>query len=163
LWKIGREKRLATAMAFALLVGVFLVAVPNDYGSRLASMFLTEQDVSGSAQARRELLERGVQVASNHLIIGVGMGNYHIYSLNEHVAHNSYLEISAELGVVGLIAYLVMIFAPWRSLNKIGKELRQGLGRDGPLREIYHLSIALQAAFAGYLVCSFDSLRRGAP
>lgn len=159
LWKLGRGKRVATALAFMLLLGVFLAAMPGGYGDRITSIFFTERDPTGSAQERRDLLERAVQVASNRLVIGVGMGNYHIYSLREKVAHNSYLEISAELGVAGLIAYLIMIFAPWRSLRRIERELRgvpfESYGGPKPWQEIYYLSIALQATFAGYLVCSF--------
>ena len=51
------------------------------------------------------------------------MGNIHIYSIHEQVAHNSYLEISTELGGIGLIAYLVLIFAPLRSLRRNEREI----------------------------------------
>jgi O-antigen ligase len=162
LWKLSRRNRGLTIGAFLIITGSFLVAMPSGYSNRLTTIFSIEEDATGSAQARRELLDRGVQVAANHLLIGVGMGNFHIYSIREQVAHNSYLEISAELGVAGLIAYLILIFAPLRSLRRIERETRTAprgqliKGRDAPPEhQAYYFSVALQAAFFAYIVCSF--------
>ncbi len=162
LWKLSRRNRGLTIAAFLLVTGFFLVAMPTGYSNRLTTIFSIEEDLTGSAQARRELLERAVQVASNHLVIGVGMGNFHIYSIREQVAHNSYLEIASELGIAGLAAYLIMILVPLGSLRRIERETRKAQGgrlikgRDAPPeQQTYYLSVALQAAFVGYMVCSF--------
>jgi putative inorganic carbon (hco3(-)) transporter len=162
LWKLSRRNRGLTILAFLVATGFFLVAMPSGYSSRLTTIFSYEEDPTGSAQARRELLDRAFQVASNHLVVGVGMGNFHIYSIREQVAHNSYLEISAELGIAGLIAYLILIFAPLRGLRRIERETRTAprgaliKGRDAPPeQQAYYLSVALQAAFVAYIVCSF--------
>ena len=86
------------------------------------------------------------------------MGNYSIYSIHEQRAHNSFLEISAELGVAGLMAYLVMLFAPLRSLRRIEQESLAGL-RQGR-QEIYYLVAAVQASLVAYIVCScFGSIQ----
>ena len=81
------------------------------------------------------------------------MGNFHIYSYRELLAHNSYLEILAELGVVGLVAYLTVIFAPLRSLRHL--ELVTVGKRDDMSNDSYYLSVGLQAALGAYIVCSF--------
>jgi O-antigen ligase len=81
------------------------------------------------------------------------MGNFHIYSISEKEAHNAYLEIAAELGVMGLIAYLVVIFAPFRSLRRIERQTRDM--RSKSEREMYWLSVSIQAALIAYMVCSF--------
>jgi O-antigen ligase len=86
-------------------------------------------------------------------VVGVGMGNFHIYSIREKEAHNAYLEIAAELGVMGLIAYLIVIFAPFRSLRRIERKTRD-MGSTGE-REMYWMSVGIQAAFIAYMVCSF--------
>jgi O-antigen ligase len=162
LWKIGRHNRAVTTLAFFVMLGVFMAMMPGGYASRLTTIFNIEEDPTGSAQARRELLDRGVSLAVTHPVIGLGMGNFHIYSIQEQVAHNSYLEIAAELGLAGLIAYLILIFAPFRSLRRIERETRDNhspptnSAQSGE-RNDYYLSVALQAAFAAYLVCSFFS------
>jgi O-antigen ligase len=162
LWKVGRRNRAVTTLAFIFMLGVFTLAMPGGYAGRISSIFNMGQDPTGSSQARRDLLERAAVVAFYHPFVGVGMGNYHIYSIGEQVSHNSYLEVAAELGLVGLAAYLVLIFAPLRSLRKIERETEtQDL--PPPLRnfntprdkEIHYLSIALQAVLMAYIVCSF--------
>ncbi|HEV2667058.1 MAG TPA: O-antigen ligase family protein, partial [Blastocatellia bacterium] len=139
--------------AAALICGVLLAATPGGYGARIATIFNTEQDETGSAQERRELMQRAAEIAIRRPVVGVGMGNFHIYSIHEKAAHNAYLEIAAELGVMGLIAYLIVIFAPLRSLRRIE---RQSAGmRSKSEREMYWLSVTIQAAFIAYMVCSF--------
>jgi O-antigen ligase len=153
LWKLGRGRRLKITLAGALICGVLLAATPGGYGARIATIFNTDEDQTGSAQQRRELLERAASVAISRPIVGVGMGNFHIYSIHEKAAHNSYLEIAAELGVMGLIAYLILILAPLRSLHRIERQTR-GM-RSKSEREMYWLSVCIQAAFIAYMVCSF--------
>jgi O-antigen ligase len=153
LWKLGRGRRLKTILATGLICGILFAVMPGGYGARMATILNNEQDETGSAQQRRELLERAASVAISRPIVGVGMGNFHIYSIKEKAAHNAYLEIAAELGVMGLIAYLTLIFAPFRSLYRIERQTR-GM-RSKNEREMYWLSVCLQAAFIAYMVCSF--------
>ncbi|HKG22416.1 MAG TPA: O-antigen ligase family protein, partial [Blastocatellia bacterium] len=173
LWKAGKGHRVITAVIGVVMLGIFIAMMPGGYANRISSIFNFEQDLTGSAQARRALLDRALAVASNHLIVGVGMGNFHIYSIHEQVAHNSYLEIASELGVAGLIAYLILIFSPLRRMRRIKREIeaasetpfrRAAGGNLSPLArarewsgsdaEMYHLSVAFQAAIIGYIVCS---------
>jgi O-antigen ligase len=153
LWKLGRSRRLKTTLGVALICGVLLAVMPGGYGARIATIFNAEQDQTGSAQLRSELMKRAASIAISRPIVGVGMGNFHIYSIREKRAHNAYLEIAAELGVMGLIAYLILILAPLRSLHRIE---RQTMGmRSKSEREMYWLSVSIQAAFIAYMVCSF--------
>jgi len=153
LWKLGRWRRIKTTLGVALICGILLAVMPGGYGARIATIFNTEQDQTGSAKQRRELLERAASIAITRPIVGVGMGNFPIYSIHDKPAHNAYLEIAAELGVMGLIAYLILIFAPFRSLRRIE---RQTMGmRSKSEREMYWMSVSIQAAFIAYLVCSF--------
>jgi O-antigen ligase len=153
LWKLGRGRRLKTILGAAMICGILFAAMPGGYGARIATIFNNDQDQTGSAQLRRELMERAASIAISRPIVGVGMGNFHIYSIREKEAHNAYLEIAAELGVMGLIAYLIVIFAPLRSLHRIERQTR-GM-RSKSEQEMYWLSVSIQAAFIAYMVCSF--------
>jgi putative inorganic carbon (HCO3(-)) transporter len=152
LWKLGRGRRMKTILAAVLICGTLLAVMPGGYGARITTIFNTEQDKTGSAQQRRELMERAASIAISRPIIGVGMGNFHIYSIHDKPAHNAYLEIAAELGVMGLIAYLILIFAPLRSLHRIERQTRGR--RSKGAWEMYWLSVSIQAAFIAYIVCS---------
>ena len=153
MWKLGRGRRLKITLGVMPICGIFFAVMPAGYGNRIATIFNTKKDQTGSAQERRELMERAASVAIHRPVVGVGMGNFHIYSIREKAAHNAYLEIAAELGVIGLIAYLIVIFAPLRSLRRIERQTR-GM-RSKSEREMYWLSVSIQAAFIAYMVCSF--------
>src|SRR5262245_16249953 len=99
LWKMGRGRRMKTTLAAALICGILFAVMPGGYGNRVATIFNTQDDPTGSAQLRRELMERAASIAISRPVVGVGMGNFHIYSIREKEAHNAYLEIAAELGV----------------------------------------------------------------
>ncbi|MEN3332504.1 MAG: hypothetical protein V7641_1869 [Blastocatellia bacterium] len=163
IWKVGRHNRALTATAFVIITTVFIVAMPVGYSSRITTIFDSSSDPTGSSEARRDLLERAASVAANHLVIGVGIGNSPIYSLHEQRAHNSYLEISAELGAAGLIAYLIMIFAPLRSLRRIERDTIKARAADpGDERATvtYYLGAAVQASLIVYIICScFGSIQ----
>jgi putative inorganic carbon (HCO3(-)) transporter len=159
MWKAGRGKRATTVLAGLVLCCAFIVAMPSGYSDRLFTILHTQNDQTRSAQERQALFERAVEVIIHHPVIGVGVGNFGIYSLKDKVAHNAYLEIAAELGVTGFIAYMVLIFAPLRTLKRIERETYNT--RAGPgvwserERETYFLSIGLQAVLVAYMVCSF--------
>src|SRR5262245_34918580 len=153
LWKFGRGSRsslaLATLAAFVLLFSVFSGA----YRSRLMTIFDPSSDSSGSSQQRVDLLERGLGLSLRHPIIGLGMGNFHIYSIHEKVAHNGYVETAAELGMIGLLAYLTIILAPLRGLAKIEMgRIRLGARAD---LDAKYLSIGLKTALIAYIINSF--------
>lgn len=155
IWKFGRGMRVKAILATLIPSIILLAAVSDRYHNRLTSIVDFEKDETGSAQQRRDLLIRGFDLAVRHPFIGVGIGNFHIYSIRERVAHNSYLETAAELGAFGLIAYLILILAPLRGLARIERETLLPRNRDA--LETKFLSIGLQAALVAYLVNSFFS------
>lgn len=153
MWKLGRGRRISTVIASALLFGSLLVVVPGNYLHRLTTIVNVDQDETGSAQERRQLLETGINLAVNHPLIGVGMGNFHIYTSQDKVAHNSYVEIAAELGLLGFLAYLIIIFSSIRRMSRIEKEI--ALNPNPELREIRFLAIGVQGALVGFAAGSF--------
>ena len=81
-------------------------------GSRfegLFALFRGEGDVDGSADIRNVFIENGKKWFSEHPILGYGINNYKV--LNQSAvgrftyAHNNFIELAVDLGVVGLIAY----------------------------------------------------------
>ncbi len=156
MWKVGRRNRAVMVFAFMAMLAVFVTMMPGGYADRITTIFDSSSDPTGSSQARKELLERAASVAAAHPLIGVGAGNYHIYSIREQRAHNSYLEIASELGLAGLVAYLIMIFAPLKQLRRVERDcIRTDKGPEGDDQKIYYLSVALQASIIAYIVCSF--------
>ena len=153
LWKLRRRNRFLLLVSTMLLAGALILLMPTSYGSRLATIFRPESDSTGSAQLRQAVLERGLVLAARHSVVGIGMGNFHIYSIQELRAHNAYVEVWAELGALGFIAYLTLILVPFRKLWY----LERGAigGQDEVSIDIYYLSVGLQSELVAYIVCSF--------
>jgi O-antigen ligase len=159
MWKLGRGRRLTMVLAALLLAGVFAAAMPSGYSERLFTILNPANDSTNSAQERQAILGRAIEVALNHPIIGIGLANFSEYSPNGKVAHNSYVEIAAELGWSGLLAYMIFLVAPFRSLRRVERgSFAAGLFA-GPgvaeRRELYTLSVGLQAMIVAFMVCSF--------
>lgn len=155
LWKLGRKNKITTAAAALAGVVVLVLSMPAGYADRLFTIVHTEKDTTGSAQERQGELKRAIDVALHHPIIGVGLNNYPIYSNHAIRAHNSFLEVSAELGLTGLIAYLILIFVPMRRLRRIERATSRASGTRK--RELHFLSAGVQAAIIGYMVCAVFS------
>lgn len=155
LWKLGRGNKLTTAIAALAACLVLAMSMPVGYADRLFTIIHTEKDTTNSAQEREGEMKRALEIASHHLVFGIGLGNYPFYSNHAIRAHNAYVELAGELGVSGLIAYLILIFAPLRSLKRIERETTGT--RELEQRELHLLSVGVHAAIMSYVVCAIFS------
>lgn len=149
-WKIGRKQRLNVSIV-SIVVGTIVVLVaPGNYGLRMLSIFVPGLDAVGSSDQRRELLERSIIVTLRNPW-GIGIGNFPIVGIRNLQSHNAFTQVSAELGLLGLVAYLVFMISPFRKLSAIERTLFD----RGDTGWFYYLAIGLQASIVGYMVSSF--------
>jgi putative inorganic carbon (hco3(-)) transporter len=149
-WKLGRKSRAKVFLVLVLLGGSFLFLAPTGYGVRVLSIFTPALDPTGSSLARSESLKRSILVTLRNPW-GIGMGNFSIVGIRNHETHNSYTQVSTELGVLGLAAYLVFVISPLRKLGQLEREMFSEERFDWR----YYLSIGLQCCIASFLVSSF--------
>lgn len=149
-WKLGRKYRLNVTIASIVIGGLVIIAAPGNYGLRMLSIFIPNLDAVGSNDARRELLERSLITTARNPW-GIGIGCFPIVGLHDHQTHNAFTQVSAELGLLGLAAYLVFMISPFRKLSAIERKLFD----TNDLSWFYYLSIGLQACIVGYWVSSF--------
>lgn len=153
LWKFRKRHKAIPYVAALMLGGTLFLSLPGGLGERLWTIVKPDSDSTGSAQERRDILKRGVVTFARHPVTGIGLGTFHIISIKERRAHNSYLEIAAELGMLGLLAYLILLFNPLKALWKIESETVSA--RDQRDFENYVLSVGLQATLVAYYANSF--------
>ncbi|HET6979225.1 MAG TPA: O-antigen ligase family protein [Pyrinomonadaceae bacterium] len=151
IWKIGRKRRVATAIIAPVCFAIFIAVAPGNYGQRLLSIFVRDLDPMGTANTRQEILNRSILVSIRNPITGIGMGNFHTVSLHETVTHNAFTQVSAEMGTTALIIYLMFLTAPIRRLRGVERRAAD----DDQFRFYYYLSIGLQASLVGYMVSGF--------
>jgi hypothetical protein len=135
---------------FAVVTIIALAVVPGNYGLRVLSIFIPALDPVGSSTQRKDLLWTSIIVSLRNPW-GIGMNNFILTNPRALVTHNSYTQVSAEMGVLALYCYLMFIFEPIRRLFWIERELEEKNNHNW----IYYLSLGLQASFAGFCVGSF--------
>ena len=149
-WKLGRRQRLNVSIISIIVGGVAILAAPGNYGLRMLSIFVPGLDAVGSSDQRKELLERSLLVTARNPW-GIGIGNFPIVGVRNLQSHNAFTQVSAELGILGLIAYLVFMISPFRKLSAIERTLFSEDKADW----YYYLAIGFQASIVGYMVSSF--------
>lgn len=131
----GRTRLLTFAVATALM----LAFGGNEYWERIGTLAAPTQDYNWSGQAesgRVEIWKRGLGYMASNPLLGVGVNAFFVAEgtseeavrrRQEHIgfkwsaAHNSYIQIGAELGVLGLIAFLRLLWLGLRESHRIGK------------------------------------------
>lgn len=151
-----------------LLLGVMLFQfIPTQYTERLESMIAF---LPGSSRSLREdeairgrtsELLVGWNMFLDNPILGVGYNNYPVYyqaysrqvgldpRATERSAHNLYIEILAETGIVGLIFFSVIVLITLRDIYWSVKTLQAY-----HLKDIADMATAVGVSLLGYLLAS---------
>jgi hypothetical protein len=149
--KLARRSKTTALAALVLGIVFFLSVAPGEYSGRLASIFNSASDVTGSSSQRNEILKRSIWVSLRYPLFGVGLGNFHHKSDHELGTHNAYTQVSSETGIAALVFYIIFLVHPLRKLRIIERELFE---RNENSR-FYYLAIGLQGSLVGYMVASF--------
>lgn len=148
-WKLGRDNRLKSIVIVAFF-GILLLAIaPGEYTNRLLSIFDHSRDAVGSASARQENLILSI-ISTLRNPWGIGIGNSVTFGVHNLETHNAFTQVSSELGVIGLILYLIFLISPYKKLSAI-----QNILGNQKKNWTYYLSIGLQASLVAYMIGSF--------
>lgn len=149
-WKLGRGNRVQVLTICIIIGAIFIAVAPGNYGVRILSIFIPGLDPVGSSNERSKLLETSIWVTLRNPW-GIGMDNFTLTNPRGLVTHNSYTQISSELGVAALYCYIMLIFNPIRRLFWIEREMVE----RGEKTWFYYMTIGFQASFAGWCIASF--------
>lgn len=150
-----RRRVLAIGAGALLLVGLLFV-VPSALSQRLMASGLSQDvrmvSVERSTDLRIALLKAGLRMVRDHPLTGVGLGGFKLNSraygaAKGKFAHNTYLEVAAELGLGAFVAYLCLVGGTLLSLRRsAARAVAAGNPRLG------ELLTAMQIGFAAVLV-----------
>lgn len=118
-----------------------------------------------STEARTRLLKDSLIITAKHPILGVGPGNFMV-AQNEmalargeraewRITHNTYTQLSSEMGLPGLGIYLAMLYFVFQTLNSIIRNKT----RTPSWENLRALALSLRTAFIIFLpIAFFDAL-----
>ena len=169
-------KKIMMVIGACLMIVLVLVILPEDVKSRYSTIFSSRQDMYntatstedrmaiGSKEARTELVQEAMTMAILHPITGVGAGVYVEaaggFAKTQgrrafwHEAHNTYLQLAAELGVPGLLLYLSALVICVRRNFSIYRKA----SRHPELKSVANMSYCFFLAFVSWAIAAlFDS------
>lgn len=147
-----RWRNLACATAVLVLLSA---AVPRTPLERFVHPSGGDQE---SSQDRLALWQAGLAMFTAHPWSGVGLGNFK-QALADYappgtdlnfIAHNTYIEMAAEMGWPGLVAFLLILLATDRALAR-ARHVARSRGAELTLCA----ATGLRAGLAGFLVAAF--------
>jgi O-antigen ligase len=103
------------------------------------------------AQVRREFWRAGLDMIYSHPLTGIGLGNFTGRSVSQvaqgfkGIACNTFLEVAAELGIPGVLAYCAVLAAAFFSAGRLRTEAKKA----GNSR-LEYLGQAMQAGLLGF-------------
>jgi O-antigen ligase len=138
--KLPMKGRLLLVLGIGIASLFGALYVPTSTWSRLNSIFgasnsLTSDDslateaATDSAASRKRLLTQSLILTYRHPFLGVGAGSFQTAEASLaaetgrrgmwHATHNTYTQVSAELGLPALALYLAALLSCWSILRKI--------------------------------------------
>jgi O-antigen ligase len=175
LWTLRKwGKNLLKILAIVLILSpVAAVLIPQGVWERFSTIF-EDYDIqsmdptsglrmaAGSQKERLQLIIKAVSLTFEHPIFGVGMGDFSSASAHQWntgsgrdwvQTHNTYLQFSSELGLPGLVLYLILITTTFKTLRRARDQIPEG----GPGTKPYMLRLICDAttvSLIGYLLTS---------
>lgn len=151
-------RRRGAGATIALVVGLILAALPTSLGERAMGTLFQDAgvptDLEASNQAHMALFWGGLRMIADAPLTGVGPYNFKTLSAlysgldYDFIAHNTYLELAAELGLPVLIIFLLMIAAAFRGL----KRAVMAGGLDVRTTELAAWAEGLRSGLVGFMV-----------
>lgn len=125
-------RRIRPGIAALVVAAAFasLPLLPSTFTDRMSSIFNPEEDPTGSREARKRLLHEGLAAFAANPLVGLGAGQFKNYLPDERQeawreTHNAVLQVASELGVVGLIIFLGVVYMGFKAGVRAAKALRR--------------------------------------
>lgn len=125
-------ERMAILLCGIAFLALAMTLLPQKISERFTTFFkassAAQVEAASSAETRKMLFMRSIQLTIEHPVLGVGPGEFMDAEAEEaavagkkamwHFTHNSYTELSSETGLPGLGLFL---WAFWRSYSGLSK------------------------------------------
>jgi O-antigen ligase len=146
---------------------------PSSFWNRMATITDSQKDqneFTGSREARRVVMQEGIDAFMDRPLTGVGAGQFKNYNPPERKerwreAHNALIQVASETGIAGLGAFVFLILQAARAAAATRRMLSRSRKRPGddPLRHVLQdddrhtlvaHTVAMTAGLVGWFVCA---------
>jgi O-antigen ligase len=169
---LGQKIRRGFGAAAVVAILVAAPFAPASFWERMSSITddqKDKQEFTGTRETRSNLMQAGIDTFFERPLTGVGAGQFQNYNpswrkqqWNE--THNALIQVAAETGIVGLLAFTFLIVAAWRAAATTRRLLaRPGRRHPDPVQAVfddsdrewlYGNAVGMTAGLVGWFVCS---------
>jgi O-antigen ligase len=177
LWKLRLRQKITAIAVGAILACVAIASLPHETFLRFSTIFRSNNRIEvgrqlsddqmraiASSDARSYLLRQSMLITLKHPLIGVGMGEFQNYEGKTsrekgqqgywHETHNSFTQVSSELGIPALLFYVAGIISTYRMLNRLYSKAL-GRPRSPEARKMATTVFCLMVSLVGFCAASF--------
>ena len=151
------------------------IAAPPGYWEQMKTVLSPTEDYNWTSETgRKQVFLRGMGYWARNPVTGIGVDNFaraegtisdraiaqaldpSLAGIKWSVAHNSFLEVLVEMGLIGFGFFCMLVFGGIFALNKLRRSL-PGHWVKGTQEErfLYYTSLYLPVAFAGFAASGF--------
>lgn len=165
----SKKQRFVSMLCVLIFSGIFFARyTPPEYFARMQEIVNPETDKTGSAQARSSAMSIIGKYIITHPFSEYGLGNHSYFIANEYgvdventeyfnrgsyLAHNIFLQLGGDLGLIPLLIYIFFILVLFFGLQKIIKKYSCDDITDARVFVIISKSLAI--SLFGLLIASF--------
>jgi O-antigen ligase len=163
-------------LAFVAVVGLGLfIAAPPGYWDKMASITSPKEDYNWTSETgRKAVFERGMGYMLSRPLGGLGINNFgraegtisaraqarefdpSLPGIKWSVAHNSFVQAGAEMGIPGMIIFSMLIFGTIRQSMRLRKQMpREWAKGDSEQRFLLAATMYFPIALIGFAVGGF--------
>ncbi len=166
---IYSKRRLKSVLIVSLCISFLIPITPQKAWDRFSSItklvdiinFREGATYGGdeiSLQKRYHLLMAGIRMTLDNWITGMGIGNFRrdlqVYFSEPlskaQIAHNMYIELSAELGIIGFTLFFFMVIFMFKSISSVGR-----VAEENGIKKFKYFVNALKIGLIGFFTGAF--------
>jgi O-antigen ligase len=173
LLRVSMMKRVGIVIAGVVAATVVVATIPGEALDRLGTMSaaigLTDAspaetgEAMGSATERKELQMDALKAIGDNPLVGVGPGQFPNYRYTYFLdaagrhkrwfpAHNTYLQVAAECGVIGGVLYFLFIGSIFLTINRVRRLSLPGSHPQWQL--VNRIALCLELSLIFFAVCA---------
>jgi probable O-glycosylation ligase (exosortase A-associated) len=157
----------ARISGLVVILAVLGATASDRYWTQMQTIIRPHEDYNLSDETGRvKIWERGIGYMLSRPAVGVGMGNFQTaegtispmarrsesgHGVRWGAAHNTFVQIGAELGIPGLLLFLGLILSVFATLRRVTRYARAG----PQTQDLARLAQSLTAAVIGFVVGGF--------
>jgi len=164
-YRIAQARRVGVLIATVGILVAVVMVLPDTFWNRVSTIVPSVEEKRETFGTRINLWEIALEMVRDRPLTGVGIGNFAPASVRyahgellvtRLAAHNAYLSVAAETGIVGFVLFLLLHWLAWRSILRA---IRAGALSQSP--QLRMIAVAAEGCLLAIMVAGLSVASEG--